>query len=197
MLDNMRLCPNGHYYDSSRFQECPYCKPGTPAENGAGISQSPFAGPAAGTPSVTVPLNQNVSAPAKQSADMEKTQVLVEQKTGYNPVVGWLVCIEGPDKGKDFRLHAGNNFVGRGATMDVILQDKAVSAKNAHFSISYDKKHDRYFMAGGQGQEIVYINDEPLTASATDIKRGDRIEVANTTLVFIPLSKEDVQWQWE
>ena len=27
--------------------------------------------------------------------------------SGFNPVVGWLVCVDGPDKGTDYRIHTG------------------------------------------------------------------------------------------
>lgn len=190
MLDTMIICPNGHYYDSTRYRECPYCKPGT-----SGVQQLNRSGVDAPPSNVTVPVN-NVQRTGS-SSNMEKTVRLVEQKAGYDPVVGWLVCVEGSDKGKDFRLHDGNNFVGRSSDMDISLAgDKSVSASN-HFSITYDRRHDRYFMSMGMGKEIVYVNNEPLTANARYVKIGDRIEVGGTTLVFIPLSKEYAQWTWE
>lgn len=190
MLETMVICANGHYYDSTRYSECPYCKPSasvSPRQNGNDTDASSL--------NVTVPFN-NVQG-GKASSDMEKTVRMVEQKAGYDPVVGWLVCVEGSNKGKDFRLHDGNNFVGRGSDMDISLSgDKAVSASN-HFSVTYDRRHDRYFMSMGMGKEIVYVNNEPLTANARYMEIGDRIEVGSTTLVFIPLNKEYVQWVWE
>ena len=35
------------------------------------------------------------------------------------PVAGWLVCIDGPSKGKDYRIHEENNYIGRMKEMDV------------------------------------------------------------------------------
>lgn len=185
MLSNMQMCPSGHYYDKNRYSECPYCKPNTPA---------PAPGPS--PLNVTVPLDQSAAPQPKPTPNMDKTVRLVEQKAGYDPVVGWLVCVKGEDKGRDFRLHDGNNFVGRGGDMDVVLHDLAVSAAN-HFCITYDRRHDRYFMSMGMGKEIVYVDDQPLTANALTVQRGTRVEVGDTVLVFIPLSREDVQWDWE
>ena len=184
-MPNMQLCANGHYFDSERYAECPYCKPeGTYASGG---DQSPI--------NVTTPLRDNPLI-GGSAQNMDKTVRMVVKETGIDPVVGWLVCVKGGDKGKDFRLHSGNNFVGRDADRDVCIQgDASVSGK--HFSVSYDQRHDRYFISMGEGKEIVYVNDEPLTAAATTLKKGDKIEVAGTTLVFIPLDKEDVQWEWE
>ena len=183
-MPNMQLCANGHYFDSERYAECPYCKP-------AGAVSTPQ-----NQVNVTVPLRNDKGPIGGAAPNMEKTVRMVVKETGIDPVVGWLVCIKGTDKGKDFRLHSGNNFVGRDADRDVCIRgDSSVSGK--HFSISYDQRHDRYFVSMGEGKELVYVNDEPLTASALTLKKGDKIEVGATTLVFVPLDKEDVQWEWE
>ena len=31
----------------------------------------------------------------------------------FDPVVEWLVCIDGPEKGRDYRIRSGNNYIGR------------------------------------------------------------------------------------
>lgn len=183
-MPNMQLCSNGHYYDSERYAECPCCKPAGESASGGGQSVN-----------VTRPLRGD-SLIGGAAQNMNKTVRMVVKETGIDPVVGWLVCVEGSEKGRDFRLHSGNNFVGRDADRDVCIQgDSSVSGK--HFSVSYDQRHDRYFISMGEGKEIVYVNDEPLTASAITLKKGDKIEVGATTLVFVPLDKEDVQWEWE
>lgn len=170
----MQLCSNGHYFDKERYAECPYCKP-------AQIVQEPV--------SPTAPLRSECVP------SMDKTVRLVIKETGIDPVVGWLVCTAGSDKGKDFRLHSGNNFVGRESDRDVCLKgDPSISGK--HFSIGYDQRHDRFFISMGEGKEIVYVNGEPLGGGSITLKKGDQIEVAATALVFIPLDKECVQWEW-
>lgn len=35
-----------------------------------------------------------------------------EESTTFDPVVGWLVCIEGAAKGTDYRIHSQNNYIG-------------------------------------------------------------------------------------
>ena len=181
-MPNMQLCDNGHYYDKDRYSSCPYCKPA-----GADIP------PAGGGMSVTTPLRGGEQGHESAGG---KTVRLTVSETGVDPVVGWLVCVEGGDKGRDFRLHAGNNFVGRSSDRDVCLgRDPSVSGK--HFSVSYDKRHDRYFVSMGEGKEIVYVNDEPLGAGSVTLQKGDRIEVAHTKLIFIPLDSELVTWEWE
>lgn len=194
-MPNMQVCPNGHYYDSDRYAQCPYCK--------APDSTLPSAG--GGEIGATMPLPKDylenidkgaAPAPAASAPVMEKTMRLTPEDMQTDPVVGWIVCVDGPDKGKDYRLHSGNNFVGRSGKMDITLSGKYVSSEN-HFCVSYDKRHDRYFAAMGVGQEMVYLNEEPLAgANAVQIKHGDTIEIGKTKLMFIPLCGEKFHWDW-
>lgn len=200
-MPNMQVCPNGHYYDSDRYPQCPYCK--------APDSTLPPSG--GGEVGATMPLPkdfmQNLDigstpapapVPSQAVPVMEKTMRLTPEDMQTEPVVGWIVCIEGEgvDKGNDFRLHSGNNFVGRSGKMDITLSGKYVSSEN-HFCVSYDKRHDNYFAAMGVGQEMVYVNETPLAgANAVKLKHGDIIEIGKTKLMFIPLCGENFHWDW-
>ena len=42
----------------------------------------------------------------KQAEQSNKTVAVFRQQHGIDPVVGWLVCINGPEKGNDYRLKA-------------------------------------------------------------------------------------------
>lgn len=190
-MPNMQLCPNGHYFDSERYIACPYCKAGNLGETKA-FGENDDIPSTEGLERVSSnSANHNKNA---NNADDDVTVGLDRIRgTKIVPVVGWLVCTEGNDKGKDFRLHAGNNFVGRSSDRDVYLHDQSISRK--HFSVSYDQRKDRWFISMGEGKEIIYVNDEPI-GSMTSLKKGDLIEVANTKLVFIPLEQEYVKWEW-
>ena len=66
------------------------------------------------------------------------------------PVVGWLVCTDGVNKGTDYRLHQGRNFVGRSPEMDVcILGDNTVS-RSSHAIVVYDPRSNGVSGAAGQ-----------------------------------------------
>ena len=41
---------------------------------------------------------------------------------GFTPVVGWLVCTEGPDRGHDYRIRTGYNHIGRAEHMDICIR---------------------------------------------------------------------------
>lgn len=198
---NMQICANGHYYDGSRYTECPYCKPNQQPEYAPPIQS--------GNPGVTVPAdaqspnNPGVTVPAdgytpvtpyggQGGADEGKTVSFEQTENGVRPVVGWLVCIDGPDKGRDYRLHTNYNFVGRGANMDVCIAHDQAIKRDKHFSVSYDARHNRFFAYMGNGEEMVYLNDQPLSPAGTPLNSGDKIEVAGTTLLFIAF---DHKWE--
>ena len=111
------------------------------------------------------------------------------------PVVGWLVCAQGNDIGKDFRLHVNFNHVGQNANMDIRLTDPYVS-HDKHFTVSYALQSNLYFAEMGQGKSFVHINGQPLVGS-TQLKKGDQIQVGNTLLIFIPLEQKCVKWNWK
>ena len=95
----MRQCDNGHFYDESRFDSCPYC------QEGAGVGKTV----AAGTVGKTVAAVPGGAAP---EADRGKTVGIIKKKIGIDPAVGFLVCVSGPHRGADYKLVAGRNFIG-------------------------------------------------------------------------------------
>lgn len=68
----------------------------------------------------TAPLQNGFTAPltgsgySEAARDRGQTIALVQKEMGIDPVVGWLVCISGAEKGRDYRIHSDNNFIGRG-----------------------------------------------------------------------------------
>ena len=218
MANVQKFCPKGHAYDSS-LPACPFCLPGqgggnvgptSPANNQYGGNYP------GGNVGSTAPVNNqyggnypggNVgpTAPVRQAQAQQATQVAPELLTQLGvkqqqqstervrPVVGWLVCVQGPDIGKDFRLHAHFNHVGRAEYQDVCLSDRTVSRE--HFTVSYDIVNNHYFAEMDKGRTMVYINGYSLGGRAL-LKKGDQIKVGETLLVFIPLEQKDVKWNW-
>lgn len=110
------------------------------------------------------------------------------------PVVGWLVCIEGNDKGLDFRIHSDNNFIGRSEEMDICIRGDVAIAKYRQAVASYDARNKRFYMAPCEGRSLVYLNGEPLLAPAGIVK-GDIIEIGCTKLLFVPLCCREFSWE--
>ena len=113
--------------------------------------------------------------------------------SGFDPVVGWLVCVKGPNRGRDYRLHSGTNFIGRSKEMDVCIEnDQTISKKNAA-SISYDDRSKTFFIQKGEVRNLLYLNGKPVRSDA-DIVAYDRLEIGSTELVFLPLCGENFDW---
>ena len=142
----MRQCDNGHFYDESRFDGCPYC------QGGAGVGKTV----AAGTVGKTVAAVPGGAAP---EADRGKTVGIIKKKIGIDPAVGFLVCVSGPHRGADYKLVAGRNFIGRAAAMDVALADDDTVSRESHALVTYEAKHNSFSLSHGQGRGITNCND--------------------------------------
>lgn len=119
-----------------------------------------------------------------------------EKKIGIDPAVGFLVCIEGPHRGTDFRLVSGRNFIGRAAAMDVSLPDDDTVSRESHALVTYDAKHNAFSLSPGQGRGITYCNDEQVEM-VHPLKAYDIIEVGKSRLLFLPLCSQQFQWSEE
>ncbi len=216
-------CPNGHYYDSSRFgNKCPHCgaagadlttgdQPTMPlnqptAANIAADSMAsgdvtvPLTEPIA--PVVAEPVAQPLAAapvmPVEPAQPEEKTvAVTADMLDGVvgkaEPTVGWLVCVEGVNKGQDYRLHQGRNFIGRAPSMDVYIKDDNTVSRSSHAVVVYDPRGNAYLAQPGDAKELFYINDG-LVLNTTELKAMDRLSLGNTVLMFVPLCGEDFHW---
>jgi len=213
-------CGFGHIYDSEQYASCPYCNRGTRAIffDAGGAAKTTMPGD---TSKTTMPGGQGAQQrtvapeqPFYRDSDIGKTEVpeylkkrmekekndktigVFQKKTGLDPVVGWLVCIEGAEKGRDFRLYNRINTIGRAEGNDVVIpSEQTVSQKN-HARLAYDEKHNNYQMIPGDGINITYVNDMPLYAPQL-LRAYDVIEFGDTKLIFVPLCTDKFQWKRE
>ena len=78
---SMTQCKNGHFYDSSRNAECPYCSPsGT-----AGVTR-PLGGPSAGNYAPAAGLNPTAPVAPMQAPPFPKTAP-IGSPAGQAPVI--------------------------------------------------------------------------------------------------------------
>jgi hypothetical protein len=173
----LKRCDNGHYFDPERHTSCPSC----------GVSEIDF--PVTRPKAAAVPVGQ-AAAGARGDG---KTVPLVRKQSGIDPVVGWLVCVQGGDRGRDFRLHGEKNFIGRAEAMDVRLSaDETISREN-HAVVSYNPKNQQFKLLPGEGRGLVYLNDQEVDGP-TPLQAGDRIELGQTKLMFVPLCGPQFDW---
>lgn len=154
-------------------------------------------------PTVGVSYGSISTNPAQKVQDYPKTEPVpvVDSKTeeaavGFNPVVGWLVCIEGSAKGTSYEIHSQYNFVGRSAKMDIsIPEDPHISAENSAV-VAYDNIERVFFFGPGSGHNGVRVNGK-MILNTTMINAYDVLTVGLTKLLFIPLCGDRFDWNDE
>jgi hypothetical protein len=182
MAENKMIrCAEGHFYDSAKHNACPWC--GVPVDLGAGKTRA-LQGDTSPAPN---------PAPARRDA-AGVTRALHREPTGVSPVVGWLVCIEGPDRGRDYRLHAEKNFIGRSSSMDVAITGDDSISREKHAAVSYEPKKKVFWLIPGEASGLVYINDEVVN-TPVQLQPRSIIELGRTKLMFFPFCDEQFQWQ--
>ena len=89
-MSNLTRCQNGHMFSTRRYGTiCPYCNVETATRERRETGQT--------------------------DTELEESLFLQEE----HPVCGWIVCVAGPRKGKDYKVREGKNFVGRADDMDI------------------------------------------------------------------------------
>ena len=113
---------------------------------------------------------------------------------GFDPIVGWLVCVKGPNRGRDYRLHSGTNYIGSSKEMDVCIENDATISRRRAASISYDDMGKVFFIQKGEGRNLIYLNGSAVRSDA-DLAIYDHIVIGSTELVFVPLCCDQFTWQ--
>jgi len=132
---------------------------------------------------------------AELEASEEKTEELHKLllKEEISPVCGWLVCISGPQQGRDYRIKEGKNFAGRADDMDIqILSDDKISRRN-HAIIVYDPKQKNTVLLPGDSNGLVYHNNAAVFVP-TPLSNYDVIEMGDSQFVFVTFCGENFVW---
>ena len=197
-------CKNGHIYDPEIYGDnCPYCDRGTatisfgssaPRDSGW-FAQEAF-GRSAPVAAIT-PEDIGKTAPPKELLEKQeeigKTRPAFRPKEGSDPVVGWLVCVSGHDTGKDFRLGARTNTIGRSGEMDVHIKGDDAVTSNVHAKIDYDVLNNAFYLLPANNSNTIYCNGAPVYA-ALKLSPYDRILLGHTELLFVPFCCEHFSW---
>lgn len=113
-----------------------------------------------------------------------------------DPVVGWLVIVDGPGRGASAPLGYGMNSVGRAPTERVQIDfgDDEVS-RSQHCLVTYDPKSRKFFIQHGGGRNLTYIgSDEQPVLAPVELKPGEEISIGATKLRFVPFCSEGFDW---
>ena len=198
--NQLEQCPNGHYYNSALHPTCPICAqgsipatepfPATSAPGGTYMADSPYMAENPGFPRTEpVSVDRSVSTP---STPFQPTMIGGDLNVpgGVEPVVGWLVCVEGPMRGNDYRLHAGYNYIGRELGDVRISGDQQISRQN-HAMVAFDDADGIYYAGPSAGRNLLKVNGK------TVLNRYDIILIGTTKLMFVPLCGEHFSWKKE
>ena len=105
-------------------------------------------------------------APLQPQSETQKNPA--QMQAGF--VVGWLVCINGVQKGRDYRLCRGFNRLGGSDKMDIAVKGDSKLGAFVSCAIVYDDKSNEFF-AVKQEDEHVFLNEESLKGAY--IRRPD------------------------
>ena len=183
-------CGKGHFYNPEESSGCPYC--GVAVEIDETRPYKPGATVADPAPTRAEGAARGRRAPAEG----ETVHVWQQRLGGIDPVVGWLVCTDGPDRGRDYRLHTERNFIGRAPKMDVAITGDPGISRDNHAVLSYNPKRHVFRLAPGDGRGLVYLNDEEVLGPM-ELKPYDQIELGATRLLFVPFCGEHFTWPVE
>ena len=194
-------CENGHFYDAERFATCPHCSQGPvntvlQDENGEAQYTMPVTQPGP----VTVG-GEPASGLGNLISEIKETDDGGQATVGYfgdmkaEPVVGWLVAVEGAHFGEDFKLKTGRNFIGRNMDMDVALTNDQSISRDKHAIILYEPRGNVFLVQPGDAKELFYLNDK-VVLTAVEIAANDILSLGDTKLLFIPCCSDKFNWSY-
>lgn len=109
------------------------------------------------------------------------------------PPVGWLVCLTGKHIGKDYRIFAGKNSIGRTEENAVALLGETGVSREKHAWVIFEPKKQEFFLKSGNESGLVYLNEESVF-DITSLHTGDILELGNVKMVFVALCGENFNW---
>ena len=127
-------------------------------------------------------------APLQPQFEAQKNPA--QMQAGF--VVGWLVCINGVQKGRDYRLCRGFNRLGGSDKMDIAVKGDSKLGAFVSCAIVYDDKSNEFF-AVKQEDEHVFLNEESLKG-AVKLTSGDRIKAGDSEFEFVAFCREGRLW---
>jgi hypothetical protein len=125
------------------------------------------------------------AAPAREvdeeSAEGKTQAINIGQfeDANFKPCVGWVVVMNGVQKGRDFRLVAGRNRIGTDADMEVVLTDPYVSSH--HATIVFDSE-GVYRLSDAGSTNGSRVNGKKVDQA--QIIDNDSLQIGHTELRF-------------
>lgn len=143
---------------------------------------------------------QRIPEPAIEVHQDPETELFIDDGASgttdhiTNPVTGWLVIIDGPGRGAHLKVGLGVNTVGRlkDQRISVDYGDQGISRGN-HCLITFDPKTNRFYIQHGEGQNLTYLEGEPVLAP-TELPAFSKIQLSETHFMFVPFCGDQFSW---
>jgi hypothetical protein len=193
-------CRNGHFYDDRESTTCPHCPVQDlnlgevkPKVSRLTSPAPPAPGPAPFAHRKTIAIWPGRAEAARPAPGREsRTSSAAE----VDPVVGWLVAVEGPAMGRDFRIRWGNNTLGRSPSQAICVAEDEKIHGEEHAFLVYDPKSNRFILRAGSKRGLVYVN-ENLLVEPVPLEPYSVIQLGASKLVFVPLCGDGFQWSFD
>ena len=152
-------------------------------------------------PQETVPFGTNPLRSTKTDDDSHtkifrpsSSQGAEKNDLTKEPVVGWLVVVKGPGRGRSLNLTYGVNNIGRSSDERICLDfgDDEIS-RQRHALLTYDPKGKKFYLQNGEGVNLTYIADIPVLQT-TELKGGEIISLGKTELCFVAFCGLNFDW---
>ena len=111
-----------------------------------------------------------------------------------DPIVGWLVCVQGRRYGECFTIGAGKNSIGRGADNRISIAGDAQVSRSQHAYIIYEPRSRKFYLQPGNSSGLTYLNQQ-LVLLPELLKERDEIGLNESRFLFIPLCNESFSWE--
>jgi hypothetical protein len=180
----MTQCDAGHFYDKEQKSAgCPFC----------GV----------GAPDITKEFSVNSqkdddrtrasTASDGSAGDADRTVAVWARAGGIDSPVGYLICTEGANQGRDYRIRSGYNNIGRDTSQQICIVGDDLISRVEHAKIFYDPKNATFHVMPGGGRSAVHVNGQ-LVVQPVLLKAYDVLEIGSTMLTFLPLCGEHFRW---
>lgn len=116
------------------------------------------------------------------------------QSAMHDPVVGWLVVVEGPGKGSAVQIGNGQNTIGREESRIRLNFGDPQISRTDHAVISYDPRANQFYIQQGKGVNLVYLEGSPVL-SPTLLEHGSTVSIGGTTLRFVAFCDDKFRWK--
>ncbi len=162
-----KFCSNGHQMEDS-WEICPYCqRTGYQTTNAAAGAKTRLE-------------VDSIIAPKANATPSARKTVLLSDRQPKRDLVGWLVALDGEQKGEDFRVRDGQNTIGSASDADIVLRDETISGK--HASLRY--KDGKFFVTDLDSTNGTFLSGRAEPIAREELNDNDVIRFGAVALKF-------------